>query len=100
MAFSHGQHSRHVNTAIRIRFRRLSIGSGASRSSEPRDFHRRCISLQLASHSKLQGARNPAHGSLLFPRVMNGTGTCRQFIPKAARPSSRAAFVFGPRGTQ
>jgi hypothetical protein len=30
-----------------------------------------------------------------FARVMNGTGTSRQFIPKAARLGSRAAFVRG-----
>src|SRR5438876_110873 len=29
---------------------------------------------------------------LLLPQVMNGTGPRRQFIPKAARLSSRAAF--------
>ena len=35
---------------------------------------------------------NPTHPCVLSPQVMNGTGTRRQFILKAARLSSRAAF--------
>ena len=40
-------------------------------------------------------AWNCAQPNLLIAQVMNGTGTRRQFIPQAARPGSRAAFVRG-----
>src|ERR1700730_18102927 len=36
--------------------------------------------------------RNKTRPYPLIPQVMNGTGALRQFVPKVARHSSRAAF--------
>jgi hypothetical protein len=49
--------------------------------------------MKASKNSKTQNRRNLWVSYIVIRTAMNGTGTRRQFIPKAARLSSRAAFA-------